>query len=387
MRGRAVTTGTGIVQIKVQLREVRPAVWRRIQIPATATMSDLHEVLQEVLGWTDSHLHEFEVDARRIGLPDPDWDDEGDLLDETLVSVGDAVGPGTKLSYVYDFGDDWRHELTVERITPAEPGVRYPRCLAGARACPPEDVGGAGGYEHFLEALRDPGHEDHEMYAEWGGGFDPSDFDPAAADQTLVSLAWKNTVLETGPRADARSRTRATARPALRLVPTVDEAAPAITLRCTAKLLKLLGTRPSDLLDAPPCAQDWYANLLWIDGRKCLLITHAGTLFSLFLPDVRAADLRPIGAALLPPLRAELVREALPADTFGPLADTAPVHLAKTADRSVLGCMNDLALRCEWTIERAGGLARLDLADLHRGLQRNLSGARGYARPIDLVRG
>lgn len=384
MRRRVVAPGAAIVQLHVELREVEPAVWRRIQIPAAATMADLHEVLQGALGWTNSHLHEFQIDADRIGVPDPEWDDEDEVRDEATVLVGEAATPGARLDYVYDFGDNWRHDLTVEHIEVALPGVRYPRCLEGAGPCPPEDVGGPGGYEDFLAAIRDPRHEDHEHCVGWGGGFDPNHFDVAEADRALARLAWKNTV--PGPAAPKAARTRLASRPALRLVDDTDEVPPAaMTLRCTGKLLKVLRAKPHELVDAPPSSGDWYANLLWIDGRKCLLVTHAGTLFSLFLPDVLAADLRPIGAVLVPALRAELAREGLPRDTFGHL-DANSVQLAKTADRSILGCMNDLALRCEWAAADDGGLAGIDLAELHHGLQRNPSGARGYSYAIDLVR-
>ncbi len=266
----------------------------------------------------------------------------------------------------------------------AESGVRYPRCLDGARSCPPEDVGGTGGYEDLLDALRDPEHEDHEQYVTWAGGFDPDHFDVAETDQTLARLAWKNTV--PGPAAPKAARPRTAVPPALRLDPETDETPPTpIILRCTGKLLKVLRVPSHELLDATPSPQDWYANLLYVDGRKCVLITHAGTLFSLFLPDVLAADLRPIGAVLVPALHAELAREGLPADAFGRL-DPRAVHVAKTADRSVLASMNDLASRCEWMVADGGGLAHVDLAKLHHGLQRNPSGARGFSYAIELVR-
>jgi hypothetical protein len=154
-----------------------------------------------------------------------------------------------------------------------------------------------------------------------------------------------------------------------------------ITLRCTGKVLKLLRVPEAQLFEGPASEADWYANLLWIRRRKCLLITHAGTSFSVFLPDVRAAGLRPIGAVLVPAIRAALGREALPADAFGPLV---AVQIAKTADRRVLNRMRDLAGCCEAEIDRAGGLATLDPGELHHRLQRTPDGTRGHA--IDLVR-
>lgn len=155
-------------------------------------------------------------------------------------------------------------------------------------------------------------------------------------------------------------------------------------LRCTAKLLALLDA-PRNPSCGGPTADDWYANQLWIDRRKCLLLTHAGTLFSVFVPDVRAVHLRSLGRLLVPRIHAELAAEDLPADTFGAL-DPDDLFLAKTADRSVLGCMNDLTQVCLAAVEHDGGLNKLDLATLHHRLQRNLSSARGYVPAIDLIR-
>jgi hypothetical protein len=157
-----------------------------------------------------------------------------------------------------------------------------------------------------------------------------------------------------------------------------------VILRCTAKAQTLLG-RPAPGQAAPaPSAEDWYANLLWIERRKCLLVTHAGTLFSVFVPDVRAAQLRPPGPLLVQQIRRALSAEGLPVDALG-LLDNEPLMIAKTADRSVLGCMNDLTFVCEIEVESAGGLARLDLAHLHHRLHRNINSARDYVPPIDLV--
>jgi hypothetical protein len=154
-----------------------------------------------------------------------------------------------------------------------------------------------------------------------------------------------------------------------------------ITLRCTGKVLKLLRVPEAQLFEGDASNQDWYANVLWIRRRKCLLITHAGTSFSTFLPDVRAAGLRPIGAVLVPALRAALAAESLPADTFGPLV---AVQIAKTADRRVLNRMRELARCCEAEVARAGGLAELDLGELLHRLQRTPDKGRPFA--MDLVR-
>jgi Domain of unknown function (DUF6933) len=155
-----------------------------------------------------------------------------------------------------------------------------------------------------------------------------------------------------------------------------------VILRCTKKLLTVI--KPQQLIDCKPDGEDWYANLLWLSGRKCLLLTHASTLFTVFEPDVRVAELRDAGGLVTRLISRELLREQLPTDTFGS-ADPADVIIAKTADRSVLGCMNDMALMCEAASTRAGGLAATDIADLNQALRRNINSARGYQLPIELI--
>jgi hypothetical protein len=155
-----------------------------------------------------------------------------------------------------------------------------------------------------------------------------------------------------------------------------------VILRCTRKLLDVI--RPGQLADAPADGDDWYANLLRIDGRKCLLLTHADTLFTIFEPDVRASGLRDTGRLVTGLIARELEREGLPAHTFGDL-DPASVLLAKTASRVILGCMNDMAFTCEHGADRTGGLARLDVGDLNHALRRNILSARDYQRPIELT--
>lgn len=370
---RVIRPGEDVLQIEVRLRGVVPTVWRVFQIPAAAGLRHLHDVLQEVLGWTNSHLHEFRLDGRRFGRPDPDpeWAEDR-LEDDAAVRLDEVLREGTRLVYLYDFGDHWLHDLTARQVMPAESGVRYPRCLDGARACPPEDVGGEGGYEEFLAALGDPTHPEHEQWTRWGEGHDPARFAVAEVNRRLRRLAWHTAE----PRPAGPRRASPPDSP-------VDDAAATLVLRCTGKLLDVLKTARKNIVEAPPAPEDWYANLLWIDGRKCVLFTHAGTLFSVFLPDVRAADLRPIGDAFLPVLRDELLREGLPVDTFGPLEGTG-IQLARTADRSVLGSMNDLADLCHWTIGESGGLSQLDPARLHHQMHRHLSGVRG-ADAMDLV--
>ena len=173
-----------IFQLKVSLADVTPPVWRRVLVPGGYTLDRLHRVIQHAMGWQDCHLHSFDIDGVQYAQPDPDGElSPCDELDARLDAV---AAKGSRFLYTYDFGDWWEHEVTVEDVLVAEPDERYPVCVDGERACPPEDVGGAFGYRAFLAALADPEHPDHGPMRVWvGGAFDPADFDPARAT-TLV---------------------------------------------------------------------------------------------------------------------------------------------------------------------------------------------------------
>lgn len=177
-----------VYQIQVTLRDVKPACWRRLQVPADASLERLHMILQVAMGWQDCHLYEFQAGESSFGIPDPDFG--GDTRSASRVRL-QRVAPagGARLVYRYDFGDDWVHDVVVEEILAPEQGARYPRCLGGERACPPEDCGGPWGYQELLEAIADPRHEEHASMIEWlGGSFDPEAFDPDAVNAALAGL-------------------------------------------------------------------------------------------------------------------------------------------------------------------------------------------------------
>ena len=177
-----------IYQIKVTLRGSKPPIWRRIQVAGDTNLGKLHRIIQEVMGWYNSHLHEFIIDGEHYGEPSPD--DFFDVEDENKFKLSRVVfGEKSRLVYEYDFGDSWEHVLLVEKILPPEPGVRYPICLKGKRACPPEDCGGIWGYESLLEIIRDPEDSEHEEMLEWlGGEFDPEEFDLDGVNKGLERL-------------------------------------------------------------------------------------------------------------------------------------------------------------------------------------------------------
>jgi len=188
-RGPRSATGPPY-QLKLSLLEIEAEVWRRLLVPRGVRLDRLHEIFQVAMGWTNSHLHEFRVGDTRYGEPDPEYD-EGDVRDERSVRLFE-VAPGVNDSflYEYDFGDSWEHLVVVEKIlTPAESPADLPVCVAGARACPPEDCGGVPGYEGFLEAIRAPAHEEHQAMLAWvGGKFDPEAFDLGKVNRQLRRL-------------------------------------------------------------------------------------------------------------------------------------------------------------------------------------------------------
>jgi hypothetical protein len=176
-----------IFQIKVTLDRTHPPIWRHILVPANTTLLKLHDILQIVMGWEDYHLHMFTIQGSIYG--DPADDEYGDFgtLDEADYKLHQVINQeGQRLSYEYDFGDSWDHTLLVEKILLPQEGIRYPLCLKGKRACPPEDVGGVWGYKNFLEAIRNPDHDEHEEYLTWvGGEFDPEAFDLEEVNTSL----------------------------------------------------------------------------------------------------------------------------------------------------------------------------------------------------------
>ena len=201
-------------ELKIILHRSKPPIWRRIAVPSDIKLSDLHVVIQIVMGWTNSHLHQFVIrnpkprptpqELLSLDIPariermmmsrDRCWSDPRMELeeaeDETKTRLSElASAVKSKFIYEYDFGDGWDHQIEVVKIGPPAEGIDYPVCLKGKLACPPEDCGGIWGYYAMLEALKDPKHERHEDFTDWiGDSFDPERFDLDEINAELAKL-------------------------------------------------------------------------------------------------------------------------------------------------------------------------------------------------------
>jgi hypothetical protein len=170
--------------LRIQLEDVEPAIWRRLLVPGEFRLSQLHDVFQAAMGWRNSHLHSFTVGDAEYGMQDEDAPD--DEIDEASVTVVEVLGDQERFSYVYDFGDDWVHEVTVESQARTRRNLKFAVCIDGANACPPEDCGGPSGYDDLRRVLADPTRDEHEELLGWvGGSFDPSTFDLAGVNADL----------------------------------------------------------------------------------------------------------------------------------------------------------------------------------------------------------
>jgi len=190
-RRRRPAVARNVHRLKVTLRGTKPPIWRRFEVPSDISLARLHTVIQVGFGWQDCHLWVFETPAGRYGSYDPDLEIRS-AASKKLAAVADW--PADKIRYEYDFGDSWEHDVVVEAVQPAEPGVAYPRCTGGRRAGPPEDSGGVRGYYDLLNTLASPLHENHAQTLSWLGiesaaEFDPDRFDLHAANAALARIS------------------------------------------------------------------------------------------------------------------------------------------------------------------------------------------------------
>lgn len=183
--GQYVQPLTHRYQIKVTLAGSTPSIWRRLDVPADLSLAQLHGVIQIAFDWDDSHLHMFKTEVGTFGVPDPG--DDGRIISDQRTLLTDVADVGSTFDYVYDFGDDWQHAVTVEERLPPDESDRAPRCIEGEQAAPPEDSGGIPGYFGMLDSLADPQHPDHHDRLDWLGLDEPGEFDPTAFELERIN--------------------------------------------------------------------------------------------------------------------------------------------------------------------------------------------------------
>ncbi len=182
--------GNWIYQLRITLIESRPRIWRRILVEEDILLSDLHKIIQTTMGWTNSHLHQFIKDESFYTqkMPDDDLWEEMNNVDYKGVKLNELLRfVKNSIIYEYDFGDGWMHEILLEKFLKSDPDVKYPVCIDGAMNCPPEDVGGMGGYMRMLRVLRNPNNREYESFINWlGGDFNPREFDITKVNKQLA---------------------------------------------------------------------------------------------------------------------------------------------------------------------------------------------------------
>ena len=184
-----------VYQMKVTLLNIEPPIWRRFQVTSDRTIYRLHLILQTIMGWQNYHLYQFTVDNVSYGEPDEEY--EPDVKQARRYKLNQIIrAEKQRLYYIYDYGDNWEHEILVEKILTPKPGIQYPVCLAGERACPPEDCGGVTGYTELLEIIKDPEHPEYENMMTWlGRSFDPEAFDLKGVNTRLKYHSKESKVL------------------------------------------------------------------------------------------------------------------------------------------------------------------------------------------------
>ena len=195
-----MTPNERIARIHIKLDHIKPVIWRRVEVPITTSLKGLHDVIQAVMLFEDYHLFEFNAGGRRYAVPDPEWDLGRETYAARNVRIGALVERGIEtFDYTYDFGDDWRHSITVEAVTDADPAVEYPRFIDGDRRAPPEDVGGLSGFEEFLDTMAKPRHKQHREVVDWyGGRFEPEYLSVATINERIAKLARRRMLGKAG---------------------------------------------------------------------------------------------------------------------------------------------------------------------------------------------
>ena len=177
-------SGPTVYQLKITLDGITPPIWRRVHVTSDSSLGDLHDIIQAAMGWDNSHLHVFTIGKKTYG-PSDDADD-CEWMDELEFCLDDALPKGrNRAEYTYDFGDSWVHTVEVEKRLPIDEDKEYPLCIDGARACPPEDCGGIGGYARAVAAMSNPDSPEHSNLTEWLGDWDPEHFSIEEVNESL----------------------------------------------------------------------------------------------------------------------------------------------------------------------------------------------------------
>lgn len=189
-----------IARLHIQLDDIEPSIWRRVEVPLTMSLKGLHDVIQAVMLFEDYHLFEFEACGRCYDVPDPEDLYERKTFAARNIRIGALIERGiATFKYTYDFGDNWRHTITVEELEDGSPGIEYPRFVDGQRRAPPEDVGSTSGFEEFLNVMAKPRHAQHREFVHWyGGRFDPVDISVDIVQDRVARLARRRTLGKAG---------------------------------------------------------------------------------------------------------------------------------------------------------------------------------------------
>ena len=197
MPTKKIASSQDIYQIKVTLLGTKPPIWRRLLVPSSLTLAQLHDAVQTAMGWQNCHMHEFRIGRRYFGAPSPEEELMGvtPTEDERTVRLSAVLGRvGAKMIYTYDMGDSWEHNIVLEKQLPVDPSAKYPACVDGQLACPPEDCGGVWGFYELQEALDDPRHPRHEEFVDWIGHFDPQAFSVDKVNRLLLPASRRGKI-------------------------------------------------------------------------------------------------------------------------------------------------------------------------------------------------
>ena len=186
---KSATKTPTVVHIKVTLNDIRPPIWRRLRVPDSMNLGQLSMLIQAAMGWDGGHMHAFEIGGLQYG--DPAWLEDGE--DEDRMTIKKLVRDGfSRFAYTYDFGDNWEHTVLIEKKAPPPGSPAAPACVAGARACPPEDCGGAPAYDELLAELAAPDSpRRRELLESAGEDFDPEYFSHEEVNARLESWSAK----------------------------------------------------------------------------------------------------------------------------------------------------------------------------------------------------